>query len=84
VMLLKRDRNDPELSRELEIEEAVEYLVAQPEQFLNPYLIVKTEEKIEVRKQFFTRLFNLAPCYLVNTTSDVQIVQKRIREIVSS
>jgi len=47
VMLLKRDRNDPELSRELEIEEAVEYLVAQPEQFLNPYLIVKTEEKIK-------------------------------------
>lgn len=84
VVLLKRDRNDPELSRRLEIEEAVQYLVAQPEQFLNPYLIVKTEEKVEVRKQFFRRLFNLAPCYLVNTASDVQTVQQRIREIVSS
>ena len=83
VILLKRDKNDPEIARRLEIEEAVQYLVAQPEQFLNPYLIVKTEEKVEVRKRFFRRLFKLAPCYLVNTASDVKTVQQKIRDIVN-
>ena len=83
VILLKRDKNDPEIARRLEIEEAVQYLVAQPEQFLNPYLVVKTDEKVEVRKRFFRRLFKLAPCYLVNTASDVQTVQQKIRDIIS-
>ncbi|MGD0549840.1 MAG: hypothetical protein ABSA81_04760 [Candidatus Bathyarchaeia archaeon] len=83
VILLKRDKNDPEIARRLEIEEAVQYLVAQPEQFLNPYLIVKTDEKVEVRKRFFRRLFKLAPCYLVNTASDVKTVQQKIRDVIS-
>ena len=83
VILLKRDKNDPEIARRLEIEEAVQYLVAQPEQFLNPYLIVKTDEKVEVRKRFFRRLFKLAPCYLVNTVSDVKTVQQKIRDIIN-
>jgi hypothetical protein len=83
VILLKRDKNDHEVARRLEIEEAVQYLVAQPEQFLNPYLIVKTDEKVEVRKRFFKRLFKLAPCYLVNTASDVKTVQQKIRDIIN-
>jgi len=83
VILLKRDRKDPEISRRMGIEEAVQYLVTQPEQFLNPYLITRTDEKVEVRKNFFRRLFALAPCHLVNTASDVQVVQERIREIVN-
>jgi hypothetical protein len=83
VILLKRDKNDPEIARRLEIEEAVQYLVVQPEQFLNPYLIVKTEEKVEVRKRFFRRLFKLAPCYLVNTAFDVKTVQQNIRDVIT-
>jgi hypothetical protein len=83
VILLKRDENDTEIARRLEIEEAVQYLVAQPEQFLNPYLIVRTDEKVEVRKRFFRRLFKLAPCYLVNTASDVKTVQQKIRDIIN-
>jgi len=83
VILLKRDKNDRDIARRLEIEEAVQYLVTQPEQFLNPYLIVKTDEKVEVRKRFFRRLFKLAPCYLVNTAFDVKTVQQKIRDIIS-
>jgi hypothetical protein len=83
VILLKREKNDAEIARRLEIEEAVQYLVVQPEQFLNPYLIVKTDEKVEVRKRFFRRLFKLAPCYLVNTAFDVKTVQQKIRDIIS-
>jgi len=82
VILLKRDRNDPEVVRRVEIEEAVDYLATQPEQFLNPYLIVKTPEKVEIRRNFFRRLFRFAPCYLVNTTESVEKVQETIRDIV--
>jgi len=82
VILLKRDRDDPEIVRKIDAEEAVEYLTTQPEQFLNPYLIVKTQEKVEIRQEFFRRLFRFAPCYLVNTVQPVSVVQERIREIV--
>jgi len=82
VILLKRDKSDTQLSRKMDIEEAVEYLTAQPEQFMNPYLIVKTPEKVEIRKNFFRRLFKFAPCYLVNTIEPVNVVQEKIREIV--
>jgi hypothetical protein len=82
VVLLKRDANDPDIVRRLDSEEAVEYLTTQPEQFLNPYLIVKTSEKVETRREFFRRLFMFAPCYLVNTVESVADVQEKIREIV--
>jgi len=82
VLLLQRNRNDPEIVRKLDVEEALEYLVTQPEQFLNPYLNVITPEKTEVRKNFFRRLFRLVPCYLVNTVEPVDVVQQKIREII--
>jgi len=82
VILLKRDKDDSEIVRRLDGEEAVHYLTTQPEQFLNPYLIVKTQEKVEIRQGFFIRLFRFAPCYLVNTIEPVDTVQNRIREIV--
>lgn len=82
VILLKRDKDDADIVRKLDSEEAVKYLTTQPEQFLNPYLIVKTSEKVEVRQDFFRRLFMFAPCFLVNTVEPVDVVQERIREIV--
>ena len=82
VMLLKRDVNDSEIVRKIDAEEAVEYLTTQPEQFLNPYLIVKTPEKVEIRQDFFRRLFQYAPCYIINTVEPVSIVQEKIRETV--
>jgi hypothetical protein len=82
VILLKRDRSESEMVRKLDSEEAVQYLTTQPEQFLNPYLIIKTQEKVEIRQDFFRRLFKFAPCYLVNTVESVSAVQEKIREIV--
>ncbi len=82
VILLKRDSAETEPVKKLDAEEAVAYLTAQPEQFLNPYLIVKTAEKVEVRQDFFRRLFKFAPCYVVNTVDPVNVVQEKIREIV--
>ena len=82
VILLKRDKNDPEIVRKLDAEEAVQYLTTQPEQFLNPYLIVKTPEKVEIRQDFFRRLFKFAPCFIVNTADSVNVVEEKIREII--
>ena len=82
VILLKRDKDDPEIVRKLDSNEAVHYLTTQPEQFLNPYLIVKTPEKIEIRQDFFKRLFKFAPCYLVNTIEPVDVVHEKIREVI--
>jgi len=84
VILLKRDRDDSEIVRRIDTEEAVQYLTTQPEQFLNPYLIVKTPEKVEIRQDFFRRLFRFAPCYLVNTVPPVSVVQDKIRDIVET
>lgn len=82
VVLLKRDANDAEIVRRLDAEEAIDYLTKQPEQFLNPYLIVKTPEKVQTRQEFFRRLFRFAPCYLVNTVEPVSTVQDEIRGII--
>jgi len=82
VILLKRDKNDPETVKRLDPSEAVDYLTTQPEQFLNPYLIVKTPEKIEIRQDFFKRLFKFAPCYLINTVEPVDVVQEAIRDVI--
>ncbi len=83
VILLERNRNNPEIVKKMEVAEAVEYLERHPkEQYLNPYLIVKTPEKIEVRNKFFERLFQFAPPYLVNTYDPVDKVQQEIRKIV--
>jgi len=81
--LLERERNNPEIVTKMEAEEAVEYLEKHPrEQYLNPYLIVKTPEKIEVRNNFFRRLFQFAPPYLVNTYEPVNKVQHAIRKLI--
>ena len=82
VILLKRDKGDSQIVRKMGTEEAVKYLTVQPEQFMNPYLIVKTPEKVEIRENFFRRLFKFAPCYLVNTIDPVNVVQEKIREII--
>jgi hypothetical protein len=67
----------------MEVDEAVEYLEKHPkEQYLNPYLIVRTPEKIEVRNNFFRRLFQFAPPYLVNTYEPVDKVQQAIRDVI--
>jgi hypothetical protein len=83
VLLLERQPNEPQIVRSMEVEEAVEFLEKHPrEQYLNPYLIVRTPEKVEVRNNFFRRLFHLAPPYLVNTYEPVEKVQQAIREVV--
>lgn len=51
------------------------------ESFYNPYLLVK---RPEAQKSFFRRLFDVAPCHILNTgVETVEESQKRIRRIIS-
>jgi len=50
------------------------------ESFYNPYLLVK---RPEVQKNFFRRLFEVAPCHILNTgVETVEESQSRIRRII--
>jgi len=65
--------------RELTAEEAIRILASAqavgatfetqsaPAPFYNPHLIIRSEEKTELQKQQFRRLFEVAKCYLLNT-----------------
>lgn len=84
VLLLKRDKNDPEIVKKLEVEEAIDYLVDQPEKFSNPYLIVSTPEKDELHKSFFRRLLKVADPYSINTYEPFEKVQEHIRNLIKN
>jgi len=67
---LKRDSSDPQLIRQLDGDEMIDYLVAND--FCNPHLLVKDQRKQELRIQFFEKLFKQVTPYLVNTISTPQ------------
>ncbi|MEM2878259.1 MAG: hypothetical protein QXG10_01720 [Candidatus Hadarchaeales archaeon] len=65
IIMLKRDNGDPVIARRLSTTEAMGYLV--DNDFCNPHQLIRDERKLEIRKNFFERLFNVAEVYLVNT-----------------
>ncbi|MEM3402292.1 MAG: hypothetical protein QW179_04135 [Candidatus Hadarchaeales archaeon] len=65
VILLKRDPADPTITRELAVWEGLEYLLVND--FCNPHQLVKDERKLNMRREFFRRLFELTEVYIVNT-----------------
>ena len=51
--------------------------------YFNPYLLLKTPERLELQKRYFKQLFKIAPCYLVNTAKgSIEEVQGRLRSLV--
>ena len=80
IIMLKRDPSDKNIVTELNVDDAVEYLVAH--NFCNPHQLVKDKRKIEVRTKFFRRLFEQTDVYLVNTTSSPHETQDEIRKIL--
>jgi hypothetical protein len=47
--------------------------------FCNPHQLVRDNRKIELRKNFFRRLFEQTDVFLVNTTGTPQATQEEIR-----
>ena len=81
IILLKRDPFDKNIVTPLNADEAVQYLLTN--NFCNPHLLVRDNRKIEVRKDFFRKLFEQNDVYLVNTTASPHETQDEIRKVLS-
>jgi len=80
IIMLKRDPSDKNIVTELNVDDAVEYLVSH--NFCNPHQLVKDKRKIELRTKFFRRLFEQTDVYLVNTTATPHETQDEIKKIL--
>ncbi len=50
-------------------------------QFLNPHLLVRDSDRLQLQRYFFGRLLQSVPCYLVNTgAGSVETVQTKLAE----
>jgi hypothetical protein len=81
IILLKRDPADKNIVTALTADDAVKYMLAH--NFCNPHQLVQDNRKIEVRTNFFRRLFQQTDVYLVNTTASPHETQDQIRTVVS-
>lgn len=81
IILLKRDSQDKNVVTHLNSADALKFMLEH--NFCNPHQIVKDERKIELRKNFFFKLFEQTDVYLVNTTGTPQETQDEIRSFLS-
>ena len=65
IILLKRDKSDSSVVREITAKEGMEYLLAND--FCNPHQLVRDARKMELRKSFYERLLGQSEVYMVNT-----------------
>jgi hypothetical protein len=81
IIMLKRDQTDKNIITQMNIDQAIEYL--QKNNFCNPHQLVKDQRKIQLRTEFFRKLFKKTQVYLVNTTGTPEDTQNEIRNILS-
>jgi len=79
VILLKRDPADKTIVRNLDVEEAMEYLIEH--NFCNPHQLVVDERKTALRKKFFRAYLEQCDVHLVNTVGPPLEIQDIIRGI---
>ena len=80
VIHLKRDPEDDRIVRELDPDEALEYIIEN--NFCNPHQLVTDTRKREIRKKFFRKLYDRTNVYLINTTASIMENLDQIRDIV--
>lgn len=80
VILLKRDRDDRTPIRQLNHEEALDYLVKNG--FCNPHFLVEDERKTRLRINAYRKLLKNTDVYLLNTIETPLQSQMRIREVL--
>jgi len=78
VVLLTRDRKLPPLTK-LSKKQALKFML--DNDFCNPHQMVRTKEKMEKRKAFFTELFTRVPVYLLNTVETPQQSLARLKKL---
>lgn len=77
VILLERDPDDPEITREMTPESALEYLCKHD--FCNPHQMVRDERKMQLRRAFFERYLEKCTVHMVNTVLPAKETQARMR-----
>jgi hypothetical protein len=80
VVLLKRDKEDERLVKELTPDEAWEYLSTHD--LCNPHQMVRDERKMRVREKFFRQFLSQTRVHMVNTTASPQETQAIIRKLL--
>ncbi len=92
LVILCRDATSP-AQRRLEPEETLRRLEegdfgsgggpVRTNPFLNPHLLLRDSDRLQLQRFFFGRLLQTVPCYLVNTgAGSVGGVQEKIRETI--
>lgn len=80
VILLKRDRSDDRIVRELTPSEGLDYLI--DHDFCNPHQLVRDERKMRIRRNAYRRILEQSTVHMVNTVQTPQESQDAIRRIV--
>lgn len=80
VMIMKRDRSDKNVIRQIGSAEAVDYL--KKNDFCNPHQLVRDSRKMAMREAFFRNMMAKLDVYMVNTIKPVDETQKQIRKII--
>jgi len=80
LVILKRDADDPEVTRELTVKEALTLL--ERNSYFNPHLLVHNNFKRRLRNKFFESLLSRVKVYEVNTIETPEQSQGRIRKII--
>ena len=80
IILLKRDKEDHDIVRRMDTEEALQYL--ESHDFCNPHQLIRDERSMNLRREFFRKYLAQCSVFMVNTTSPAKETQMRIREIL--
>ncbi len=80
ILLLKRDRDDPQALREVSADEAWDYL--REHDLCNPHQMSRDERKLRTRERFFRSYLKECPVHMVNTIRSPQETQSLIRGLL--
>ena len=80
IILLKRDRDDPQKVREMDADEAWEYL--REHDLCNPHQMLRDDRKMAIRERFFRSYLKECPVHMVNTVTPPQETQAIIRGLL--
>ena len=79
LIILKRDQEDKETIKKLEVAEALEVL--EDNDYFNPHFLVRNEIKRNLRSNFFEALLSRTKVYQINTTGTPEDGQNIIKNI---
>lgn len=80
VLMLKRDKEDPNIVQELKTEEALDYL--RSNDFCNPHQLVRDRRKLDLRSNFFAKFLSDTRTFMVNTIGTAEETQTVIRKLL--